>query len=74
MTDVLLIQEYLNRFNNWTIVNHLDLNISKCKTITFAKIKKLIITSYCLLDIEIDKVTEFNDLGVLFTSNLGKFF
>lgn len=68
--DVLLVQQDLDCFLNWTVENRLALNVSKCKSMTYSKMRIPIASLYRLDDVVLEVVCEISDLGVLFISNL----
>lgn len=64
------MQNDLNKVVNWCANNKLNLNIDKCKVISFSRKVKLISFTYKCLDQDLEKVNEFKDLGVIFDSRL----
>lgn len=68
--DCLLLQHDLNRLSNWCIINRLDLNISKCKIMTFSRKKTIINYSYSLQDSPLIRVSTVVDLGLLMDPKL----
>jgi hypothetical protein len=63
--DCLRIQDDLNRLAEWCDANALELNVGKCKSITFSKLCHPIEFSYMLGGNILDRVDSINDLGVI---------
>lgn len=68
--DSKTLQRSINEVNDWCELNSMTINISKCKAMSISRSKKPIINNYCYQGIEIERVNEFSDLGVIFTSSL----
>jgi hypothetical protein len=66
--DCLKIQYDLNRLAEWCEANALELNVGKCKSITFSRLLHPIEFSYMLGGIILDRVDSINDLGVIMDS------
>lgn len=64
------LQSKLSSLENWCRVNLLSLNISKCKKISFFKIKNPISYKYELDNIVLQDQNEIMDLGITFDSKL----
>lgn len=64
------LQEDLCRFENYCIVNKLDLNVSKCYVCTYTRKPSCISFSYTLKNLNINRVNSIRDLGVTFDSKL----
>jgi hypothetical protein len=54
--DCLTIQNDLNRLAEWCDANALELNVGKCKLITFSRLRHPIEYSYMLCGIILDRV------------------
>lgn len=68
--DCLALQQDLHRFERFCLANKLDLNVSKCISISFTrKINKINFT-YALKDRDLTVVSEIRDLGVTQDSKL----
>ena len=71
--DQLCLQRVINSIKEWCDKWLLELNISKCKTISYC-MKNVIDTEYFINDgcmvHEIEKLTNMKDLGVIFDSEL----
>lgn len=70
LTDCNLLQEDLDRLAEYCHNNRLDLNVSKCSSITFSRSAKAIQFSYKLKAQVLIKVTEVRDLGVIHDTKL----
>lgn len=68
--DALLLQEDLNNFQNYCLINKLDLNVSKCYVCTFTRKSNPINFDYKFLNTQITRVNSIRDLGVTFDSKL----
>ena len=55
--DKIDLQDSLNLFYIWCLANDLDLNIGKCKTITFSRAKNYIMGSYFINDTQLEIVS-----------------
>lgn len=64
INDSLLLQEDLMRFEEYCLINKLDLNVSKCYSITFTRKTNVLNTHYLLRDHLLNKVNGIRDLGV----------
>lgn len=64
------LQSDLNNLVDWCHKNHLNLNISKCKTMRFYTSKNPIIHAYSIGDRELESVSSMLDLGVTFDRKL----
>ena len=62
--DQLKLQEDLYRLERWCKVNHLELNISKCKAIRFSKKSDYQLPNYVISEVNLKSVKTFCDLGV----------
>jgi hypothetical protein len=69
--DCLKIQSDLNRLPEWCEANALELNVGKCKSITFSRLRHPYIAfSYMVGGIILDRVNSVNDLGVIMDSKV----
>jgi hypothetical protein len=68
--DCLKIQSNLNRLAEWCESNALELNVGKCKSIEFSRLRHPIEFSYMLGGIILDRVDSINDLGVIMDSKM----
>jgi hypothetical protein len=68
--DSILIQDDLMRLDRYCYSNKLELNPSKCFTVTFSRQRCPVQTSYKLRDQNLSKVPVMKDLGVLHDSKL----
>jgi hypothetical protein len=66
--NCLKIQSDLNRHVEWCEANASELNVGKCKSITFSRLRHPIEFSYMLGGIILDRVDFVNDLGVIMDS------
>jgi hypothetical protein len=60
----------LNRLAGWCEANALELNVDKCKSITFSRLRHPIEFLYMLDGIILDRVDSINDLGVIMDSKV----
>ncbi|CAF4761859.1 unnamed protein product [Pieris macdunnoughi] len=70
VADALSLQEDLDRFQNYCVLNGLDLNVSKCYICTFTRKLHPIAFPYKLQDSILVRVGSVKDLGVIFDSKL----
>lgn len=68
--DCSLLQDDLNRLSRWCVENELPLNIEKCKTMTFTRKLTPITFHYKISNLNLTRVTEARDLGILFDQKL----
>ena len=64
------LQNQLSSFETWCGLNHLTLNVSKCKILTYTLKKSPLIFPYKLNGNVIERTHETRDLGVTFDSKL----
>lgn len=69
-SEMVMLQNDVNKFNDWCIANKLDLNAKKCKKITFTRKLSPIITNYYIGGVLLENIIECKDLGVTFDSKL----
>ena len=60
----------LDLFVEWCRRNYLNLNVSKCKVITFSKCRLPTVFNYSINSVNAERVTSFNDLGIIFDCDL----
>lgn len=63
--DVTLIQEDLNRIEQWCHLNRMKLNVRKCSHIRFSRKKQSSAVSYNIKGVLLESVNEVRDLGVI---------
>lgn len=68
--DANILQNSLNSLYEWCLINKMELNISKCKQITFHRKSQPIEHQYTINNIPLEKITEIKDLGVTFNHKL----
>lgn len=68
--DAIKLQSDLNSLSEWSKSNGLSLNINKCFVMSFFKIRSPTTYSYKLNGIDLSRLNEIRDLGVLFESNV----
>lgn len=68
INDCICLQNVLNTINQWCSENFLNLNISKCKLLSFHRKQNPLVFHYSLNDNILDKTDKFKDLGVIFDS------
>lgn len=65
-----ILQDKINDFVHWCDDNGLELNVAKCKIMTFSHKKTPIIANYTIKGQLIDRVYEMRDLGVIMDPKL----
>lgn len=68
--DVTLLQEDLDRIQEWLSLNKLSFCPSKCELVSYSRRKKLIPSSYSINNVVIKSLQSKKDLGVTFSSDL----
>ncbi|CAG9136232.1 unnamed protein product [Plutella xylostella] len=68
--DIILLQNDLNNLDKYCNDNKLDLNPSKCSTITFTRKRQPTLTTYFLKGHAIGRDSKIKDLGVIHDSKL----
>lgn len=69
-SDCVILQNDLNSLHQWCSRNKLELNVSKCSTMSFHRIMDPVLFPYNINGIVLERVERFSDLGVIFTSDL----
>ena len=64
------LQSDLDNFVSWSSCNLLNINVSKCKSISFYRLKDPTATTYTIQNDSIEAVNSINDLGVIFDRQL----
>lgn len=64
------LQDDLDRFVSWCSLNHLKINVPKCKSISFHRCDNQIVRNYTINNQLLTSVDSFNDLGVVFQKDL----
>jgi hypothetical protein len=59
-----------HRLVDWFGANSLELNVGKCKSITFSRVRHPVKFSYMLRGIILDRVDSITDLGVVMDSRM----
>lgn len=70
ITDCHMLQNDLSNITLWCEHNFLDLNIGKCKTISFSKKKGLLRFNYYIRTHSLDRVSTVTDLGIMFDDRM----
>lgn len=70
LDEMTRFQRDLNKFSAWCINNRLNLNVNKCKHVSFYRGRIRYISHYHLLNVRLETLNEIRDLGVLFSYNL----
>lgn len=68
--DTLALQKVIVDLHQWCIKNHMELNIAKCKVLTFHTIRNPYIGTYHIDNTVLERVSQIKDLGVTFGQNL----
>lgn len=66
MSDALKLQKDLDSLTAWSVRNGLDLNLSKCCSMTFTRSQNPINFNYTIGTVALKRVKVMRDLGVLF--------
>lgn len=69
-TDSVSFQQSINDLATWSGVNSLDLNISKCKIMSFYRKRQPHVTTYFINGTAVERVKSFIDLGVTLDEKL----
>jgi ribonucleases P/MRP protein subunit RPP40 len=64
------LQADCDALHDWCTQNHLRLNVSKCKTITFGRSRNKQSRQYFLNGTQVERVESIGDLGITFDSEL----
>jgi len=70
LDDCVKLQDDLNGFLLWCVMNDLDINISKCQQISFTRRRHPIKYSYTIKNKYLTAVSSVKDLGIWFTEDL----
>lgn len=65
-----VVQTTLSNMDEWTRYNNIQFNISKCKVLTVTCKKQPMRYNYALNNVQLTRVAEENDLGIIVTSTL----
>lgn len=68
--DCLTLQSNINNVSNWCLANKLDLNIDKCKVISFTRKMSYRIHPYKISENILLRVNSITDLGIIFDQKL----
>ena len=68
--DCEVVQAALSNMDEWTRYNNIQFNISKCKALTVTRKKQPVHYNYTLNNVQLTRVAEENDLGIIVTSTL----
>ncbi|XP_063921238.1 uncharacterized protein LOC135136039 [Zophobas morio] len=70
VSDCFLLQQNLNSVTRWCDSNRLQLNISKCRVVSYSRKQDIITYSYNVNGILMERSQTVKDLGVVFDSKL----
>lgn len=65
--DAINLQKDIDAISHWCEKNLLFLNAKKCKIMSFTRSSSYVIHDYCINNVNLSRVTEVRDLGVMFT-------
>lgn len=65
-----LLQEDIDRIYEWCNKNKLDLNLKKCKVMSYSRKHSTFMTSYSMNNCLLQRVEQISDIGVLFDPKL----
>ncbi|KAL1447511.1 hypothetical protein WDU94_005689 [Cyamophila willieti] len=68
--DARNLQNTLDSLFEWCQINRMELNVSKCKVITFHRNKSPVIHQYTINNIPLERVNQIKDLGVTYNQEL----
>ena len=68
--DCEVAQTTLSNMDEWTRYNNIQLNNSKCKVLTVTRKKQPVHYNYTLNNVQLTRVAEENDLGIIVISTL----
>lgn len=68
--DCALLQDDINRVEEWCIINKFKMNISKCKAVTYTRKINPIHHTYTYSSVQLSRTDLIEDLGVLFDAKL----
>jgi hypothetical protein len=60
----------LDRVSRWAVRNGLEFNIKKCVCMSYSRCKEPILYEYKINSVMLGRVSEVNDLGVVFDTGL----
>ena len=69
ISDSLSLQSDLDRLSEWCLLNHMELNISKCHVLRLSRYKNPLLLPYEIAGIQLSSVDVTRDLGVLIDSS-----
>lgn len=70
LVDCERLSANLSRIVEWCVANNLQLNVRKCKVLSYTLKKDPIVFAYCIRDQSLERPNTFTDLGVTFDSSL----
>ena len=70
VSDCVRLQACLNKLAAWCSTNRLQLNVGKCKSITYTNKHCALDFTYKINDTALEKVSKITDLGITFDSRL----
>ena len=68
--DCEVVQTTLSNTDEWTRYNNIQFNISKCKVLNVTRKKQPVHYNYTLNNVQLTRVAEEDDLGIIVTSTL----
>jgi hypothetical protein len=68
--DCLNMQNDFNKLAEWCKANAIELNVGKCKSITFSRLRQSTEFFYMLGGIILGRIDSINDLGVIMDSKM----
>lgn len=69
-SDAGILQEALTRLHTWCLINHMELNISKCSIVSYHTIQNPYIATYYINNQVLSRQARIRDLGVTFENNM----
>lgn len=70
LSDALDLQRDIDAFSEWCDKNAMSINVSKCKAMSFYRTRAPTHFTYSVGNIELERVTEFSDLGIVMDPQL----
>ena len=68
--DSLVLQTDIDAVHEWYRLNGMQLNVDKCKTISFSRVHTHLLYEYKVNKLSMERVNSIRDLGVVFDHTL----
>lgn len=70
ISDAVALQRDVDAFSAWCDRNYMSINVSKCKTMSFYRLRSPVFFDYSIGDVTLGRVAEMTDLGVVLDPRL----